>query len=172
MLDTAKIVQSLNVTMIANLINFAILVGVLSWLLYEPARDFINERKKKIRSRIENAKEREEDADQLKREREEELKEARSRADEIIENARKTAQKIKSDSRSEAEKEAKRIINEAREEAEREKERVREELKSQYLDVAVMSAERILQREIRAEDHREMIESFIDDLEEDEITIE
>lgn len=169
MLSWEKIVQSLNFTMVANLVNFAILVGVLSWLLYDPAREFIQKRKQKIQDRIEDARQRQGEAEELREKRTEELQEARTRAQEIIDNAEQTAEQIKQESREEAQEEASRIIEQAQQEAEREKQRVREELRQQYLNAAILGAEKVLSREVDEEDHQEAIDSFLDQLEEDQV---
>ncbi|MFP4589154.1 MAG: F0F1 ATP synthase subunit B [Candidatus Acetothermia bacterium] len=168
-LSWQKVVESLNFTLVANLVNFGLLVGILSWLLYRPAREFMEKRREKISSRIASAKDREEEASELVEERAEELREARRRAQQIIENAEETAQQIKEKGTRQAEEEAERIIKKAREEAQRERERVREELREEYLDAALLGAKAILSREVNEEDHRRMVDSLFAELEEGEI---
>lgn len=170
-LDWQKIVQSLNFTIVANLVNFAILLGILSWLLYRPAREFIQKRKEAVGDRIENARQREEKAQSLEEEKKEELVQARKKGREIIENAEKTAEQIKKESREEAEKEADRIIEQAKKEAESEMEKAQNKLEEKYLDGAILGAEKILRRELDPEDHRRMIESLMEEIEEDEIKL-
>lgn len=167
-----KIVQSLNFTAVANLVNFAILVGILSRVLYGPTREFLAKRKERIQSRIENAKEREDQAEELKQNRQQELMEARGKARDIIEEAQETAERIKREGREEAKEEASQIIERAREEARQEEERLREELRSHYAEAALLGAERILEREVSSDDHKDLIESFLQDLEGADLQIE
>ncbi|MCF7876178.1 F0F1 ATP synthase subunit B [Candidatus Bipolaricaulota bacterium] len=171
-LEWQKIIQSLNLTIVANWINFAILVAVLSWLLFRPAKEFIQEKRERIKSRIDNAQEKEETAEELKERRQEELEEAKDRRREIVQQAERRADEIVEDAREEAEKEKSRIVEEAKKEAEQEKQDVLQELEKQYVDVALVGAERVLQREIDREDHEEFINSFFKDLQERELDAE
>lgn len=168
-LEWQKIIQSLNLTVIANWVNFGILVAVLSWLLFRPAKEFIQKKRKKIKSRIDNAQEKEKSARELKEERREELEKAKERRGEIIEQAERRAEEIIQEGRNKAEKEASRIVEQAKVEAEQEKQEALEELEEEYVDVALSGAERILEREIDREDHEKFIDSFFDQLEEREL---
>ena len=161
-LEWQKIIQSLNLTIIANWINFAILVAVLSWLLFRPAKKFIQEKREKIKSRIDNAQEREKTAEELKAQRKEELEEARERRQEIIEKAEQRADKIVEEAREEAEEQASRIVDRAKKEAEQDKREV---------DVAMVGAERVLKREISREDHEEFLDSLFEDLQDKELDL-
>ena len=168
-LEWQKIIQSLNLTIVANWINFGILVAVLSWLLFRPAKEFIQKKRETIKSRIDNAREQEKSAEELKSQREEELEEARERRREIIDKAEKRAEEIIEEARVDAEEEASRIVEQARMEAEQEKREVFQELEEQYVDVALVGAERVLGREINREDHEKFIDSFLEELESKEL---
>nr|AGF92923.1 ATPase, F0 complex, subunit B, bacterial [uncultured organism]AGF93325.1 ATPase, F0 complex, subunit B, bacterial [uncultured organism] len=168
-LEWQTIIQSLNLTIVANWINFGILVAVLSWLLFRPAKEFIQEKRETIKSRIDNAQEKEETARELKKEREQELQEARERRSEIIERAERRAEEIVEEGREEAEKEAARIVEEAKKEAEQEKQEAFDELEEEYVDMALAGAEKVLEREISREDHEKFLNSLFDQLKEKEL---
>lgn len=169
-LEWQTIIQSLNLTVVANWINFGILVAVLSWLLFRPAKEFIQEKREKIKSRIDNAQEKEETARQLKQEREEKLREAKERRSEIIERAERRAEEIIEEGRDEAEEEAERIVEQAKKEAEQEKREAFEELEEEYVDMALAGAEKVLEREINREDHEKFLNSLFDQLKEKELS--
>lgn len=168
-LEWQTIIQSLNLTIVANWINFGILVAVLSWLLFRPAKEFIQEKRETIKSRIDNAQEKEETARQLKQEGEEKLQEAKERRSEIIERAERRAEEIVEEGREEAEKEAERIVEQAKREAEQEKREAFEELEEEYVDMALAGAEKVLEREINREDHEKFLSSLFDQLKEKEL---
>jgi len=170
-LEWQKIIQSLNFTIVANWINFGILVAVLSWLLYRPAKEFIQERQKKIKSRINDAKEREQSAQELKQERINKLKSAKERRREIIEEAGREAEEIVKKGRVEAKEKASRIIEQAKKEAEQEKVRIKQELEKQYVDVSLLGAEKILQREVNEEDQRKFLDSLFDEIKQEELDL-
>lgn len=163
-LEWQKVVQSLNFTIVATLINFGILVALLTWLLYRPVRNFIDRRRERINSRIKESKQRQKEAKELKEKRREELNRAREKRKEIIERAEEAAGSIKEDKKKEAKREAERIIQRAKQEAMQEKQQIREELRSEYLDAAILGAERILSREIEQTDHEELVEDLFQNL--------
>lgn len=168
-LEWQTIIQSLNLTIVANWINFGILVAVLSWLLFRPAKEFIQEKRETIKSRIDNAQEKEKTARELKEEREQELQEAKERRSEIIERAERRAEEIVEEGREEAEKEAERIVEQAKKEAEQEKQEAFDELEEEYVDMALAGAEKVLEREISREDHEKFLDSLFDELKEKEL---
>ncbi|MBS3812337.1 F0F1 ATP synthase subunit B [Candidatus Bipolaricaulota bacterium] len=171
-LEWQKIIQSLNFTIIANWINFGILVAVLSWLLYKPAKEFIETRREKIKSRIEGAKEREKSAAELKQERLNELKAAREKRREILDRAEKEAEEIVERGRKKAKEESKRIIEEAKAEAKQEQDKLRKELEEEYIDLSLLGAEKILGREIDERDQRRFLDSLLEEIEGDEIDLQ
>ncbi len=171
-LEWQKIIQSLNFTIIANWINFGILVAVLSWLLYRPAKEFIEKRREKIKSRIDQAKEREKSAAELKEERLDELKSAREERKEIINQAEKEAAEVVEEGRKKAKEEARRIIEQAKAEAKQEKEKAREEVEEEYVNLSLLGAEKILRREIDEEDQRRFLDSLLEEIQSEEIDLQ
>ena len=72
---------------------------------------------------------------------------AKARGDKIVEDARATADGI---------------IRQAEEDAELERKRVGETIKEQIIDVSTALAEKMLEREVNADDHKALIDDFID----------
>ena len=56
--------------------------------------------------------------------------------------------------------------------AELEKKRAQKELKSEIADVSSLIAEKVLSREINGEDHKRLIDSFIDEIGENDDIVE
>ena len=77
---------------------------------------------------------------------------AKIRGDKIIEEARATADGI---------------IRQAEVDAELERKRTSESIKTQIIDVSTALAEKMLEREINADDHNALIDDFIDKIGED-----
>ena len=59
---------------------------------------------------------------------------------------------------------ADRMISRAKAEAEAERRRAEDDIKAQIADVSVILAGKILDREINAEDHSDLIDSFISEI--------
>ena len=74
-------------------INIFILFFALSYLLFNPARDYLEKRRNKIAGDLQNAKENKEEALALKAEYESRLREINKEAEQILDEARKKAKK-------------------------------------------------------------------------------
>ena len=98
---------NINATLIAQILNFLVLVFVLAKFVYKPVLGIMEERKNKIASDLETAEKAKNDAEAVKAEYAAKLADARQEAQAIIENARKTAQaahdKIMADTKAEQE---------------------------------------------------------------------
>lgn len=82
---------------------------------------------------------------------------ARSQAQEIIETANKRASSIVEEARSDAIKERERQLSAAKSEIEQEINRAKDDLRGQVSGIAIASAEKILQREINADAHNDLL---------------
>ena len=88
------------------------------------------------------------------------LDEARGQAREIIDQANTRANSIVEEAREEAGTEKQRILESAAAEVEQEANRAREELRGQVSAIAVAGAEKILQREINADTHKDLLDKL------------
>ncbi len=147
--------------LIAQLVNFGLLIWILHKFGYGPIIKFIDERRKKIEKGLENAK--------LV---EEKLKKADEAEKEIIISAKKEAQKIVSSSTELAQKNREEMIKKAEEEAQRilvsyekkgkqEKDKIMNEAKKELSDLVIMATEKIISKNITTSSDREEIDKII-----------
>ena len=94
-------------------INIFILFFVMSYFLFNPAREVLEKRRKRIAGDLETAKTSREDALALKAEYEDKIKSIDKEAQEILDAARKKAKKQEADILAEAREEANRIVDRA-----------------------------------------------------------
>ncbi len=156
-----KVVKSINLTFIANLVNFALLLYLLKRFLYKPALDYLDKRRELIASRMEKARMAQEEAERLAAQREEELKKAFVQAERTIEEARARAEEIVAQAKEQAKAEGARILESARREAAKERAEMENELRRAYAELAVMGAARVLDREVKLEDHRKLLDELL-----------
>ena len=149
---------------IISLCNLAILFFVIKKFLYKPVRKTLAQRKKTIDDKYISADEMIDKALKSKDEYEEKLKNAEAEAQEIIKKVADTADERSKEIVSSAKGEANRIIDRAQNEAELEKKKARQEIKDEIVDVSSLIAEKLLQREINDDDHKRMIDSFIEEI--------
>ena len=169
--EWGTIVKTINWTLVFNLVNFAILLYILKRLLFKPAMAYLDKRRELIAGRMEAAKADEERASALVEERREELTKARENSTHILDDARRHAETMVDDAKQEAKDVAARIAAEARREMEQERDRMIADLKSAYAEIAVMGASSVLDREIRPEDHRRLLEQLLEGIDESELKV-
>ncbi len=121
-----------------------VLFFLISYLLFDPARKMLQERKEKIATEIATAAEDKESAAALKAEYEEKLKNIDKEAETILSNARQNALINAARIEDEARSDANRIVRRAEEEAVLEKQRVMDEMKSEIISIASLMAGKVV----------------------------
>jgi len=121
-------------------INIFILFFAMSYLLFNPARDYLEKRRKKIAGDLENARLSKESAVALQAEYEAKLKTIDKEAEAILEEARKKAKRQEAEILEEAKKEANRILERANKEIDLEKKKALEDVKTEIVAIASLMA--------------------------------
>ena len=106
----------LNMTLIAQIINFVILLLVLKKWAYKPLMQALADRQARIANSLETADKERLAAEELKREYQEQLAQARAQAQAIVEKATKLAEQTKDEIVQEARAEHARLMKETQEE--------------------------------------------------------
>lgn len=117
---------------------------LLSYLLFNPARNLMEKRQEGIREQMETAAREKQDAIQFKAEYDEKIKNVQKETDEILSEARKKALKKESVMLEEAREEAAQIVARANREVELEKSKVKDEMKLEIINVATAMAGKIV----------------------------
>ena len=152
------------VSLLMHLVNIVILYIVFRLLLYKPVAKFMKSRQERF------AKEREEldaekaEADAIRAQGDEILHKARSDAETQVAQIMAQADKDAKSIREEAQKQAGVIIENAKQEAQEEKRRQLEAMHDQVMELSIALASRILEREIKPEDHQKLMEEFLSEV--------
>ena len=149
---------------VISLCNLLILFLMLKKFLYQPVKKVLADRQAAIDSRYDEADKAKSEALQSKAEWEERMAAADEEAAGIISSAVESANRQSSAILGETKEKADRMISRARAEAEAERRRAEDDIKTQIADVSVILAGKILDREINAEDHSDLIDSFISEI--------
>ncbi len=156
--------MDINATLIGQSISMIVFVWFCMKYIWPPLLAAIEERQAQIAEGLAAA-----EKGELK------LEEAKAQADEIVDDARKQAtgvlnqaharaNEIVAEGKSDGVKERDRQLNAAKAEIEQEANRAREELRGQVSAIAVASAEKILQREIDAKAHEDILSKLAAEL--------
>ena len=149
------------VTMIATLLNTLILFLVLKHFLFKPVNKILDERKEKVEKTYKEADDKLTEASCLETEYTEKLANAKAESAEIVKNATKRAQLRSDEIIAEAKTEASSLIVKANADIEKEKKRAVNQIKDEISDIALMVAEKVVEKEISPKDHERLIENFI-----------
>lgn len=158
-LDPQLLVDSL-ITLIAMIVLFL----MLSYLLFNPARDLMQKRKDNIQKDMELAAKEKEDAIQFKAEYDAKLKEVDKESEEILAESRKRALKKESDIVNDAKEEANRILERANREVELEKTKVKDEVKQEMISVATAMAGKIVASSLDEEKQAQLIADTLEEM--------
>lgn len=126
------------------------------------------ERKSQIAEDYKKAEEAKASANISKKEWKDKMEKAELEADNLIKSAENDARRKKDVIIADANKRANDIIKHAQNEAEFERVKVHEDMKNEIADVSAVLAQKILEREISMDDHRNMINSFIEEISSEE----
>lgn len=148
-------------SILISLANLLLLFWIVKKFLYKPVKKMLDTRKETIDGSYKRAEEAEQTALLHKKEYEEKLSGAKSEADEIIHSAVQSAKDREKDILTEAKSEADRILKRAEENAALELKKAENTIKEEIVEVSTLLSEKILKREISAEDHQTLIDDFI-----------
>ena len=148
-------------TMIFAWCNLIILYLFLRKILFKPVKNMIDSRQKEIDDMYSNAESSEREAQALKEEYEKKMEMAGEESAEILKNAQRKAQLREEEILREANEQAARTLERAEEQIELEKRRILNEAKNEVSDMAVGIAAAIIERDVSAEEHKNLIDSFI-----------
>ncbi|XCP86121.1 F0F1 ATP synthase subunit B [Roseburia hominis] len=129
-------------------VSMFVMFTFLSYLLFEPVRKMLEDRRQRIADEQETAKREKEEAITYKEEYEQKLKEIDKEAQEILSEARKKAMKNEAQIIAEAKEEAARIIARANSEIELEKKRALDDMKQEMISIASLMAGKVVSASI------------------------
>ncbi|MGN1410857.1 MAG: F0F1 ATP synthase subunit B [Eubacteriales bacterium] len=156
---------SLNIWhIIATIANLLILTLILKKFLFKPVQKILAERRSQVDNLYSDAEEAKAQAESDKKKYTEKLKGAQDEADSIIKTATARADKLGDEIITDAKRKAADTVMKAEADIEREKKKAMNELKNEISAISVQIAENVVSREIKDEDHKELIDSFIDKL--------
>lgn len=149
-----------NITLLGQMISFAILIWFSVKFIWPPLIQAIEERQQKIAEGLAAADNAQKNLAQADAKVAEELKAARAKANEIIEQAHQRANALIDAAKADAIAEAQRQKALAEAEIEAAANRAKEELRKQVSALAVLGAEKLLKREINANDQKALIDEL------------
>lgn len=156
--------MNLNLTLFGQMIAFVCFVWFCMRYVWPPIMAAMTEREKKIADGLAAADRANHDLELAKEKSVERMKEAKEEAAGIIDAANKRANQLIEEAKEAAVVEADRVKASARAEIEQETNRAREALRSEVVQLSLVGAEKVLQRSVDREAHRELVEKLAAEL--------
>ena len=149
--------------LLTQLISFSILVFILYKFLYGPITGMLDQRAERIKSSLEAADRARSEAASSAEAVEKEMANARQEGQRLIaeaqEAARRAGEQIEARSRQQAEE----MIARAESEIAQQRDSAIQELRREFAGLAVAAAERVVERELDAARHQELIDSVLEE---------
>jgi F-type H+-transporting ATPase subunit b len=140
-----------------TLIIFGLVIYLLRRFAWNPLLDVLSKRELTIKQALEAAQREREQAERLLADYQAQLAKAREEATAIVAESRRDAEAVARKVQEQARKESEELVARARREIELATESARKELHDQASELAVMVAGRIIEKELSAADHRELV---------------
>ncbi|HSG59316.1 MAG TPA: F0F1 ATP synthase subunit B [Woeseiaceae bacterium] len=156
--------MDINLTLIGQTIAMIVFVWFCMKFIWPPLLNAIEERQAKIEEGLAAADMSAQKLEEAKAEAEEIVSDARKQATSILDQAHARANEIVAEGKSDGVKERDRQLAAAKAEIDAEANRAREELRGQVSAVALAGAEKILNREIDAKEHEDILGKLAQEL--------
>ena len=150
-----------------SLANLAIIFYFVKRFLFKPVQKLMDDRKAEIEHQYAAADAAVKQANSEKAEWEKKMQAAGEEADSILRDAQDTAKFRAEQIIDEANSKAEGIVRRAENEALLTRQKAEEGIRHEIVDVSAQIAEKLIERELSSDDHRNIINSFIDGIGED-----
>ncbi|ADL06670.1 F0F1 ATP synthase subunit B [Lacrimispora saccharolytica] len=151
----------LDMNFVWNIVNLIVLYLLLKHFLIGPVMEVMNKRKGMIEHSISDARNKEDQAAELKKQYEEKLAASSEEGSRLIEEARIQAKAQYDRILKDAQEDADRLMADARKQAEADQEKAMREAKAQIAGLVIAAAAKVVNQEISARANQALYDSFI-----------
>ena len=158
-----------NMTLVAQIVNFFILLFLLTKLAYKPLLKAMAERRARIANDLEAAEKERQAAELLRQEYQQQMQEARAQAQAIIDKSVKTAEAMKQEILEEARAEHAKMLKNAQLEIARQTDAAMAGIRGEVVAMTVAAAAKIIEKEMNTDVNAKLVTEFIENLDEAKI---
>jgi F-type H+-transporting ATPase subunit b len=156
--------MNINATLILQSIAMMIFVWFCMKFVWPPLLKAMDERREKIADGLAASDRAEKELEAAKVQADEQINEARDKAGEIVDQANLRHSQILDQAKEDATSERQRQVTAAEADISQATNQAREELRASVASLAVLGASRVLEKEIDADTHRELLDKLIADI--------
>jgi F-type H+-transporting ATPase subunit b len=151
-------------TFVFQIANTLILFLFLKKFLFKPVTEFMEARENEISGSYKDAEEKNKEADTIKSEYLEKISKAEEEGRTIVKEASKRAERRAEEIIKDADHEASSMREKAKLDIEREKTKAVNALKDDIAGLAILAATKVVEKDMKEEDHKDLINKFIDEV--------
>lgn len=153
------------ILLLAQIVNFAIIVYVLNRLLYKPIIKFLDKRRNEIAEGVKLAEKMREEEEKTLGKREKTLESARKEAQQLVVQAKERAKEKEKELIADAYGQAQEIVTRGRQEVAQLHRNLEKELKNQAVDLAALMVKRLVPTMMSAGEQHKLLEKQLKELE-------
>ena len=147
--------------LIANIVNFTVLLIVLRLVAWGPLMKMLDERREKIAQSLSAAERAKVRAAESERQQQEQMDTARREAQQLIGQAQDIANRIQADARTQAQADAEATLARARNEIQQERDTAIADLRKEFADLAISAAEKVINQSLDRTAHKRLIDDAL-----------
>lgn len=159
-----KAVEALGLNLpqlIAQVVNFFVLLFILRLVAYKPILKMLDERKQRIAEGLNAAEIARAEAATAQANIQAQLDTARKEGQEIVANAQNIATRIQADAREQSQKDREAALDRARVEIQQERDRAIASLRGEFADITVSAAEKVINQSLDRQAHQRVIDETL-----------
>jgi len=149
--------------LVAQLINFTILLVVLRLFLFRPIVNMLDERKRRIEEGLVKSEEAASMAEASEQQSQQVLAEARAEAQRLLAGAQETASQLRAELEEQARADAERIRTDAQASIRSERDQAIRALRLEFADLTIRAAERVVGQSLDRDAHQRLIDGVLVD---------
>ena len=150
-------------SLVVYLVNFVILLGILYAVGYKPILRMLDQRSERIRESVETVERVRQEAATQQEEMEKRLEEGRQEGQALLAQAREMADRYREEERDKARQDAEAFITRARDDIQRERDEAIDQVRRHFAELAILAAERVIERSLDESAHRDIIEKVLEE---------
>lgn len=149
--------------LVAFMINFFLLFGLLTFLLYRPVTRTLDERAAKIKDSLEKAEQIKQESVRAEESVRAQIEAGRKEGQAIVAQAQQNADRVKEEAKGEARKEAEAVMQKAQAQIEADREESFNKLRREFADLAVLAAEKVIEQSLDKKGHQKLIDKVLEE---------
>ena len=144
-----------------TIVTFLVLLALLAKFAWRPLLEALESRQESIRKSLDDAHKAKQELERLQQESAQIIRQARVEADAIITRSRSDAERLREEMRQKARAEADAIVKNAERQIQLETTRALQQIRTEAVDLSVMIASKIIQRNLSKEDNERLIDEAL-----------